>query len=130
MFSSAIYTMDVAISVSMSGGNHSASGARLYADAIRVIECATVNDGHHRNQRAEFPERDDQAKQEQQVVRAIEDVKEAQLDELPRGLEPPGIEVHQARIAEKFKSADGSAWRQETQRDNHARRQPAESRMN
>ena len=39
-----MYTIDIAISVSISGGNHSASGARLYADAISVIECATVNE--------------------------------------------------------------------------------------
>ena len=35
--------MDTAISVSMSGGNHSASGASSKAEAISVIECATVN---------------------------------------------------------------------------------------
>jgi hypothetical protein len=38
MFSSAMYTIDVAISVSMSGGNHKASGATSYADATSVIE--------------------------------------------------------------------------------------------
>ena len=44
MFSSAMYTIDTAISVSMSGGNQSASGAKPNADAISVTECATVND--------------------------------------------------------------------------------------
>src|SRR5207237_1217622 len=44
MFSSAMYTMDAAMSVSMSGGNQSASGARSYADARSVIEWAMVND--------------------------------------------------------------------------------------
>ena len=42
MFSMAMYTMESATSVSTSGGNHSASGARPKADAIRVIEWATV----------------------------------------------------------------------------------------
>jgi hypothetical protein len=36
--------MDMAISVSISGGNQSAPGARSNADAISVIECATVKD--------------------------------------------------------------------------------------
>ena len=44
MFSSAMYTMESAISASMSGGNQSASGASPIADAMSVIECATVND--------------------------------------------------------------------------------------
>ncbi len=44
MFSSAMYTIETAISVSMSGGNQSAFGANPNADAISVIECATVND--------------------------------------------------------------------------------------
>ncbi len=38
-----MYTIETAISVSMSGGNHSASGAMSYADAMSVTECATVN---------------------------------------------------------------------------------------
>ena len=42
MFSSAMYTIDVAINVSTSGGNHPASGPMLYADAMSVIECAIV----------------------------------------------------------------------------------------
>ena len=44
MFSNAIYTMVTAISVSISGGNHSASGTKPNAEAISEIECATVND--------------------------------------------------------------------------------------
>ena len=38
-----MYTIDAAISTSMSGGNQSASGAKPAADAMSVIECATVN---------------------------------------------------------------------------------------
>ena len=58
----------------MSGGNQSASGARLYADAMSVIECATVNAVIDRNQRAQAAERNHEAKQKQQMIRAVEDV--------------------------------------------------------
>ena len=44
MFSNAMYRIDSAISVSMSGANQSAVGARPRVDAMSVIECATVND--------------------------------------------------------------------------------------
>jgi hypothetical protein len=36
--------------------------------------------GHHRDQRAETPERNHQAKQEQQVVRASQNMEEPQVD--------------------------------------------------
>ena len=35
-------TMETAITVSMSGANHKASGAKWYAEAINVSDCATV----------------------------------------------------------------------------------------
>jgi hypothetical protein len=44
MFSNAIYAMVTAISVSISNGNHSASGTKPNAEAISETECATVND--------------------------------------------------------------------------------------
>ena len=44
MFSSAISTMVAAISISISGGNHSASGAKPNAEANSVIEWAIVNE--------------------------------------------------------------------------------------
>ena len=44
MFSSAMMTMVTAISVSISGGNHSASGTKPNAAATSEIECPTVND--------------------------------------------------------------------------------------
>ena len=37
-------TIDMAISVSTSGGNHNASGAKSNAEAISVTECAIVNE--------------------------------------------------------------------------------------
>jgi hypothetical protein len=42
MFSSAMYRMEAAMRVSTSGENHRAPGARPTAEAMRVIECATV----------------------------------------------------------------------------------------
>ena len=44
MFSKAMYTIERAINTSMRGGNQSALGAKSNADAINVIEWATVND--------------------------------------------------------------------------------------
>ena len=43
MFSSAMYTMDVAMSTSTSGGNQSAVGVKPIAEATSVIEWAIVN---------------------------------------------------------------------------------------
>ena len=51
------------------------------------------------DQRAEAPERDHQASDEQQVIRAVEDVEEAELDETPRRLMPPRIQPDEAGIA-------------------------------
>ena len=62
----------------MSGGNQSASGARPNAEAISVIECATVNAVTIETSGREAAERDDQAEQEQQMIDAVEDVGEAQ----------------------------------------------------
>ena len=86
-----------AISVSISGGNHSASGTKPKAEAISEIECATVNDGDDDHERPQPPERDHEAEQEEQVVGALEDVPEARLDEAQRGLVPARIETHEAR---------------------------------
>ena len=63
------------------------------AEAISVIECATVNAVTTAHQRPELAERDDQAEQEQQVIDAVEDVEEAVLDEAQRRLVPARIEL-------------------------------------
>src|SRR5579863_6992412 len=86
--------------------------------------------GHYGNQRAKPPERDHQTKQKQQMVRSIQDMKEAQLHKLGGGLEPARIQANEARITEKFKRTNRSARRQETQPDHHARGEPVEPRMN
>ena len=54
---------------------------------------------HDQHQRAQPPERDDQAAEKEQVVRAVEDVLEAQPDEAPGGLEPAGVERHDTWVA-------------------------------
>ena len=47
--------------------------------------------GHDQHQRAQSPQWNYQAKQEQQVVRPVEDMLETELDESPGGLEPARI---------------------------------------
>ena len=75
MFSSAMYTIDSAISTSISGGNQSASGAK---PERRRDQRDRVRDGERRDDRDErpdLPERNDEAEDEQQVVDAVEDVR-------------------------------------------------------
>src|ERR1019366_8721668 len=64
------------------------------------------------------------------MVGPIQDVKEAQLHELPGGLEPPRVQANEAGIAEELKRADRAARRQETKGDDYARGQPVEAGMN
>ncbi len=58
----------------------------MYADAISVIECGHSECRHHRNQGSKSPERNDQAKEKQQVIGSIEDMVEPQLDKSERRL--------------------------------------------
>src|SRR6266550_6029198 len=61
-----------------------------------------VRDGERRHDGDEWPnlpERDDEAEDEQEMVDAVEDVREAELDEAQRGLMPSRIETDQAGIA-------------------------------
>src|SRR5262249_24033072 len=67
------------------------------------------------DQRTQPGERDHQAKQEQQVVGAFENVPEAGHDELRRGMMPTRIEPHESRITMEFECADFAARRQESQ---------------
>ena len=113
----------------MSGGNQSASGARSKADAMSVIECATVKAVTTEHERAEAAERDHQAEQEQQVIGAVEDVKEAQLDEPQRRLVPPRIEPDEPRIARQLERPFDAAGRTEAQRRHHSNAQPRERRI-
>ena len=54
------------------------------------------------------------------MVGPVEYVKEAKPDELACGLEPPRIEMHQARIAEKLKGSHRAARWQKTKSDDNA----------
>ena len=124
-----MYTIDSAISTSISGGNQSASGAKPSADAISVIECATVNDVTIAIERPNLPERNDEAEDEQQVVDAVENVREAERDEPQRRLMPARIEPHQARIADVLERALGAAGGHEAQHRRRAHAEPRERRL-
>ena len=91
--------MVTAMRVSISGGNHSQSGAKPNAEASSVMECATVNDGDDDDERAQPAERNHQAGEEQQVVGAVEDVPEAFDHEAQHRLVPARIEIDEARCA-------------------------------
>ena len=71
-----MYTIEAAISVSISGGNQRASGTMPSAAAPRVIECATVKAVTSSDQRAHPAKRDDEAEHEQQVIDAAKNVRE------------------------------------------------------
>ena len=120
--------MVTAISVSISGGNQSASGTKPKAAAISEIECATVNEVTMHDERPQAPERDHEAEQEQQVVDALEDVPEARDDEAQRRLMPARIEPHEAGVAVELEGAHGPARRQEAQRGRDALRRSRSTR--
>ena len=120
--------MDAAISVSISGGNHSASGAKLKADAISVIECATVNavttKTRGRNRRNGITRHS----RNKQMVGSIQDVEESHLDKPPRSLIPARIERNQSRIAAELVCPNRSIRRYEPQHRDHSRGKPFKPR--
>ena len=63
--------------------------------------------GDNDNQRPQAAERQHQAKQEQQVVDAVEDVKEAKLHETPGGLMPARIQANEPRVADVLEGSLG-----------------------
>ena len=60
-----------------------------------MIECATVNEVTTGTSPRIAAKRNHQAEQKQQVVRAVQNVIKAQVEESQRGLMPAGIEPHQ-----------------------------------
>src|SRR5262249_33054548 len=107
--------MVTAISVSMSGGKQSASGTNPKAEAIREIECPTVNEvtmmtsgrsrrngitEQHRNSRGSGPLR---------MWQKPDNTKRS------GAWWPPGIEAHEAGIAVELERARGAVGRQEAQ---------------
>src|SRR5579863_6039221 len=85
--------------------------------------------GDYSQQRTEAAERDHQAKEEQQVVGAVQDVLESQLDETRRRLLPSWIERHRARIRRQLIGAHGSSGRQESHHREYSRGQVLKMRI-
>ncbi len=115
MFSIAMNTMVAAIRVSISGGNHSASGARPNAEANSVIECATVNAVTMMIERAQPADRNHEAGEKQEMVGAVENVPEALDHEPQHRLVPARVEIDEAGGAVKLEGAYGAVRRHETQ---------------
>ena len=68
---------------------------------------------HHRHERAEAAEWDDEAKQEQQVIGSVQDVPEPLSDEPKRRLVPARIEANQPGIAGKLEGAHrATGWKE------------------
>ncbi len=68
---------------------------------------------HNGNQGAQFSERDHQAEEEKQVIRAVENVQESGADKARGSLIPTWIQTNQSRIALEFKRADGPVGQDE-----------------
>ncbi len=81
------------------------------------------------DQRPQAPERHHQADQEQEMVRALEDVPKTRDHEAQRRLMPARIEMHQAGIALELEGPNGAAGRQETQRRRHLMAEAVDARM-
>ena len=111
-----MYRIEIAISVSTSGGNQRLPGARPEADGDERDRMRDREGRHDQHQRAEPAERDDQAEQKQQMIRAVEDVQESELHEAPRGLVPSRVEPHEAGIARELEHAFGAGRRLVAQR--------------
>ena len=112
MFSSAMYTIDAAIAASTNGGNHAPDGARPKAAPTSVNEWATVNVVTIARICRQSRNGNDEAQQEQEVVDAGQDVRDAEADESRRGAVPRRIECHGSRQARDHHRATGLAWRQ------------------
>ena len=82
--------------------------------------------GDHQEQRAQAPQWNHEAKQEQQVIGAVENMEKAQLDEAERGLVPARVERHHPGIAGEFVGAHCSARGKESKHGDDARGKPLE----
>ncbi len=129
MFSIAMQTIESAMSVSMSGGNQRARGARSKADAMSVIECATAKAVTIGHEGPEPANRDGEADEEEQVIRTAEDVAEPQLHESPGRLVPARIEADESGVADPLEGPDGTAGREEPHGRGDAHAEPRERRI-
>ena len=84
-----------------------------YTEATRVSECATTNEVTIGHERLQPPERNEQTEKKEDVLGAVEDVKEAVLGEAPADLEPARIEQHRSGVAVQLEDARPSVRRQE-----------------
>ncbi len=71
--------------------------------------------GDDHDERADAPERDDEAEHEEQMIEALEDVAEAEPDESEEGLVPARVQRYQARVAGELEHALGAAVREESE---------------
>ena len=85
--------------------------------------------GDDQDEGAQAPEGDHEAQQEQQVVRPVEDVEEAEGDEPKGGLMPSRIQPDQARIAGQLEGPDRASGREEPKDGHHPQPQPPEPGM-
>src|SRR5215470_1803791 len=91
---------------------------------MRKGEC-----GDDYDERAETPERDYKAQQEQQMIGPVQDVEEPRLDKPQRRLAPTRVEPDHARIASELEGANNSACRQEPHYSHHAQSQLRKPRV-
>src|SRR5262249_21800250 len=60
------------------------------------------------------------------MVRPLQNVKKAELDESQRRLKPAWIESHEPRIAGKLERSNGPVWQQEAKDGHHSEAQTSE----
>ena len=129
MFSIAMQTIESAMSVSMSGGNQRARGREVEG---RRDERDRVRDGKGGDDGHEGPEpanRDGEAQEEEQVIRAAEDVGEPELHESPGRLVPARIEADESRVADPLEGAHGTPGREKPHGRGDAHTEPREGRL-
>src|SRR5580704_4496107 len=92
---------------------------------MRNREC-----GHDRDERAEAPEGDYQAKEKEQMIAAVQNVHETQLYEPQGRLMPARVELNHTRVTSKFEGSNSATRRQESQHGNSSHSQPSQFGVN
>src|SRR5690242_4510051 len=85
--------------------------------------------GDDRDERAKPAERDDQAKEEKEMVSAVEDVKKSQIHKAQSRLVPSRIEPDETRVAVQFESADRTTGGKEAKNRDDAQTQARKPRL-
>ena len=81
-------------------------------------------------ERPQLPEWDDEAKQEEKVIDAAQNMPEACNAEIERGLMPTRVEMDQPRIAVKLERARAALRRNKPQHGGNPLPEPIEARIN